>query len=145
MKQSIRTEIIIHSSKEKVWQILTNFREYALWNPFIVKSEGKAEVGSRLKNTMLNNGKERTFRPKVLKAEPNQSLEWLGSLWVRGLFDGHHYFYIEDIGNGQVKFTQGENFSGLLVGPIMNAIGEDTRNNFVRFNNALKKRAEGRG
>jgi len=36
-----------------------------------------------------------TFRPTILKAEPNRELRWLGHLLVPGLFDGEHIFTIE--------------------------------------------------
>lgn len=32
----------------------------------------------------------------------------------KGLFDGHHFFQIEEINHIQVKQIHGENFSGLL-------------------------------
>jgi hypothetical protein len=142
MKNSITTEIIINAPKEKVWNILTDFGNYKNWNPFMVSSTGRAEAGTRLVNVMKNNDKLHTFKPVVLHAEENKYLDWLGSLLFKGIFDGHHYFKIEDLGNGQVKFTQGENFSGILSGMIMKSIGEDTRNNFVKMNNALKQLAE---
>ncbi len=42
---------------------------------------------------MLQNGdKAIVFKPKVVEVVPNRSFGWLGSLWVKGLFDGHHYF-----------------------------------------------------
>jgi hypothetical protein len=140
--KTITTEIIINASKEKVWNILTDFGNYKNWNPFMISSEGKAIPGARLVNVMKNKETLHTFKPVVLNAEENKYLDWLGSLLFKGVFDGHHYFKIEDLGNGQVKLTQGESFSGILSGMIMRSIGEDTRLNFVKMNNALKQMAE---
>ncbi len=142
MKKQIRTEIIINAGSDRVWQVLTNFSGYTIWNPFIIESLGKAVAGTRLKNTMLNNGKKMVFKPVITRCEPNTCFEWLGSLWVKGLFDGRHSFQIEPISAQQVKLIQSEEFSGLLSGPILNKIGNDTRNNFIKMNQALKQVAE---
>ena len=142
MKHKIRTEIIINASKEKVWSILADLNAYAVWNPFIVKSEGILKVGTKLRNTLQNGDKTIVFKPKVVEVEPNRSFGWLGSLWVKGLFDGHHYFEIEEISENQVNLIHGENISGILSSLILTQIGHDTRNNFVKMNQALKSRAE---
>jgi hypothetical protein len=63
-------------------------------------------------------------------------------LFIKGLFDGHHYFEIEELMPHQVKLSHGEYFSGLLSASILKKIAEDTRNNFIRMNNALKQQAE---
>ena len=139
---SIKTEIIIHASKEKVWEILIDFQNYPTWNPFIISIQGDPKEGSRLVNTLLNGQKTMTFKPRVLKVIPHAYFEWLGSLWFKGIFDGRHYFKIEETGPDQVKLTHGEEFSGLLSTSILKQIGEQTRQNFIKMNMALKLRAE---
>ncbi|WP_143960067.1 SRPBCC domain-containing protein [Litoribacter populi] len=139
----IKTEITINAPKEKVWGILTDFEKYYQWNPFIIKSQGRAVEGSFLTNTMVNGDGTLTFKPQILKVEENRYFDWKGKLWVKGLFDGHHYFKIEELTESQVKLVHGENFSGLLSGIILKKIGEQTHNNFIKMNQAIKKRAEG--
>jgi hypothetical protein len=68
--------------------------------------------------------------------------DWLGSLFFEGLFDGNHFFKIDDLGNGQIKLTQAESFSGILIPTIFKSIGEETKSNFVKMNNSLKQLAE---
>lgn len=142
MNKEIKTEIIINGTKEKVWQVLTDFASYPEWNPFIVQIEGHATKGTRLKNTLLNGGKKYQFKPILLTVEPGESFSWLGSLFFKGLFDGLHSFKLEDAGNGQVKLIHSESFSGLVSSYILKKIGNDTRNNFVKMNQALKERVE---
>ncbi len=140
--KSIHTEIIIHTSAEKVWNILTDFEKFPEWNPFILSLEGKPNVGERLKATLKNGKGTSVFLPKVLVVDPNKTFEWLGSLPVPGLFNGQHHFRIESIGENQVRFVQGEQFSGLLAGMLMKMIGEETIKGFASMNQALKERAE---
>jgi hypothetical protein len=140
--KTLQTEIVINASAEKVWGILTDFEKYPQWNPFVIKLEGKPIVNTRLR-AELNNGKGiSVFKPVVLVADKNKAFEWLGSLPIPGLFNGHHYFRIESINGGQVKFSHGEEFTGLLAGLIMKQIGEQTRAGFIAMNKALKERAE---
>lgn len=140
--KTLQTEIIINATAEKVWGILTDFGKFPEWNPFIVKLEGKPEPGTRLRAELKNGVGVSVFKPKVLVAEKGKAFEWLGSLPVPGIFNGHHHFRIEALSGGQVKFVHGEEFSGLLAGMIMNKIGEQTRAGFIAMNKALKERAE---
>lgn len=83
----------------------------------------------------------RIFKPVVTKVEENQAFEWLGQALL-GLFKGRHYFILEDLGKGQAKLIHGEQFTGLLSGPVMRMIGDDTLRNFQDMNKALKDRIE---
>ena len=142
MDKSIRTEIIIDAPKNAVWDILTDFSRYAEWNPFIIKAEGNLEKGRYIRNTMLNDGKQFVFKPRILSVIAHQYFDWLGSLFIKGLFDGHHYFEIEEISPNQTRLIQGEHFSGILSGIILRKIAESTRKNFISMNVAVKQRAE---
>ncbi len=139
---AIYTEIEINASAEKVWTILTEIEKYSEWNPFIVKGSGKAELGSKLNNVIINDGKEFTFKPTVTKSTPGKEFEWLGHLFFPGLFDGRHYFQIEKRGEGKVLLRHGERFKGILKGIILSKIKEDTQKGFESMNKALKERAE---
>lgn len=142
MNKSIRTEIIINSSAETLWNILTDFESYQDWNPFIVEISGKLGKGNRLKNTLKNGDKTFVFKPVIIQLDPGKSFSWLGSLFFKGLFDGKHYFQIEELSQGQVKFIHGEDFSGIFSSVILKNIADDTRVNFIAMNQAIKRKAE---
>jgi len=142
MNKSIKTEIIINASAATVWKILTDFGRYPEWNPFILRTEGQLAPGQRLRNTLKNGNSQIVFKPVVQEVTPGRSFSWLGSLFIKGLFDGRHYFSIEEIGPGQVKLLHGEDFSGILSGIFLKQIVQETRNNFIAMNQALKQRAE---
>ncbi len=141
--RNIETSITINASSQKVWNILIDFGKYSEWNPFIIKIEGQPEKGTKLANTMqLEGQKPQTFKPSILVVDNEKEFRWLGSLFVKGIFDGEHYFLLEQINEQEVKLTQGENFSGILSSPIMKMIGEKTISGFNKMNEALKARAE---
>ena len=78
-----------------------------------------------------------TFKPIVLKYKPDKEFRWKGKLGIRGIFDGEHYFLLEEA-NGQTKFIHGEEFAGILV-PLMQKTLEKTEKGFILMNEALKK------
>lgn len=138
----IRTEIIINATAQKIWSLLIDFENYNEWNPFIIESSGKAIVGNKISNTMKIQGKVQTFKPLLLEVTENQRLEWLGSLFFKGVFDGRHYFEIQQLEKGNCKLIQGEYFTGILVKPVLKKIKKDTIAGFAAMNEAIKIKSE---
>lgn len=140
MAKEIRTEIIIQSTPEKVWSILTDFEKYPIWNPFIKSLTGKVETGKKIKVMIAPpGGPGMTFKPTILKNVANKELAWLGSVLVKGLFDGEHRFELIDNGDGTVKFVQSEQFEGVFVW-MFNP--QKTKDGFELMNQRLKVLAE---
>jgi hypothetical protein len=140
--RQITSEISIQVTPERIWNVLTEFQAYPEWNPFIRRASGNPHVGERLEIfAQPPDGRGMTFRPTVLKAEPNQELRWLGHLFMPGLFDGEHFFQIQPLDDNSVRFVQGETFSGLLV-PFFGGMLRSTERGFNEMNLALKARAE---
>jgi hypothetical protein len=83
-----------------------------------------------------------TFKPKILKAEPNRELRWLGHLLVPSLFDGEHSFIIQPLEENRVRFVQGEAFKGVLVPLFARSLQTNTQRGFEEMNRALKERTE---
>ncbi|MEM9983044.1 MAG: SRPBCC domain-containing protein, partial [Bacteroidota bacterium] len=124
-------------------KVLTDLEAYQEWNPFIVKIKGKAQKDTYLKNTLqFTPQKQQVFSPIVLDVIPNQLFRWRGKLFVKGLFDGEHYFQLVPIDATQTKLIHGEKFTGLLVKPLMRSIQEQTLHNFEAMNEALKAQVE---
>lgn len=141
--KELSTKIEIQASDERVWQLLTDFASFPLWNPFIRKAKGEVNVGARLEVYIQPSGaRGMTFKPAILKADPNRELRWLGRLLIPGLFDGEHIFTIETLESNRVRFIQREVFTGLLVPLFARSLDTDTRRGFEEMNQALKLRAE---
>ena len=142
MKQ-LHTEIEIDAPAKRVWELLTDFASYPEWNPFIRTISGQPAPGERLRARLEPpGGRAMTFKPKVLTAEPDRELRWLGHLLVPGLFDGEHSFTIQPLEDDRVRFVQREAFRGLLVPLFARSLESNTRRGFEEMNRALKGRAE---
>lgn len=136
----VEQSVQIDASASQVWAALTDTAAYPQWNPFLISSTGVIRRGETLRNTLRNNGSEMTFTPKVLVADTDRELRWVGRFGVPGVVDGEHYFLIEPISERSVRFTQGEKFSGFLVPVAGSAL--DVGDGFDAMNHALKHRVE---
>lgn len=138
MKHQISTSVIIHSSKENVWQALTNFSHYPSWNPFISSIEGKLEKGQQL-NVTIGTMK---FKPTIKELLSERELTWLGRLFIPGIFDGRHSFQLRENPDGTTHFIQQEDFSGILVPFMRKKLNTEIVNGFNQMNQQLKELVE---
>jgi hypothetical protein len=140
--REIQTDIWIDRPPADVWQILTATSDYPTWNPFIRSLKGDLRQGGKLEVEIAPpGGTPMTFRPTILVLQPNQELRWLGSVGIRGLFDGEHTLRLEPDG-ARTHFIQSERFSGLLVNRFTSSLLDRTQLGFAAMNQALKQRAE---
>lgn len=134
-----RTEI--DGTPDEVWEVLADRESYPSWNPYIVSSVGDLEVDGTITNVLIGaGGAESTFSPTLLTVEPGQELRWKGTTVVPGIFDGEHYFRIEETGDGRVVLEQGEIFSGVAVPPMFGWLRDDSLPQFHVMNEALAER-----
>ena len=140
--KEIKTEIIIGSKPNKVWDVLTNFDKHSEWNPFIKSISGNKEAGEQITVRMQPpDSSGMTFKPVILKIEKNKEFRWIGKLLFKGLFDGEHYFKLSENKNGTTTFVHGEKFSGILLNLLSKTL-DKTKIGFELMNNALKERCE---
>lgn len=135
---TIETQIKINATAEAVWSVFADFENYPEWNPFIKSLTG--EVAARKQIAIALPGI--TFKPTVLKFLKNSELRWLGKLFFKGLFDGEHYFILQENDDSSTTFIHGESFSGLLVNLFKNKLTTETKPGFEEMNRALKIRVE---
>jgi hypothetical protein len=140
----IQADIWIDRPPTAVWRILTATDEYPAWNPFIRRLRGELVPGSRIEVEIAPpDSSAMNFRPIMITVQRQREIRWVGSFWIRGLFDGEHSFRLESDGL-RTHVIQAERFSGLLVGRLSHSILPKTQRGFVAMNQALKERAESR-
>lgn len=141
--KNFETTITIQASREQVWQTLMNFQEYPKWNPFIKRITGNPATTEKLEVTMkLGDRKPMVFKPTVMKSKARSEFRWLGTMFLKGLFDGEHYFKLQKSGDNETTLTHGENFRGILSGLMLRWIGKETEHSFNKMNEALKNEVE---
>lgn len=140
--KTIQTEIIIDADISTVWNVLMDFENHPQWNPFIKSIRGEKKVGNTLTVSIKPpDANGMTFKPTILILEPNREFRWKGKLFIKGIFDGEHFFKMESHSDSQTKFIHGEKFSGILVS-LMGKVLEKTKDGFQLMNEAIKKESE---
>lgn len=140
--KKIETEISILASPNQVWDVLTDFARYPDWNTFVRSIQGEKKVGGWLEvQIQPPGGSGMTFRPEVLRFDAEKEFRWKGKLFVKGIFDGEHYFILQKKGEKETRLIHGEIFSGFLVG-VLSGMLSKTEAGFKLMNEALKTECE---
>jgi len=143
--RELRSEITIDADAGTVWDILTDIRRYPDWNPFITSIEGELAVGHKLKIRIEPPDiRPMTFWLTCLERTERKRLRWLGSLVIKGLFDGEHIFELEALADSKTHFIQREEFFGVIVPLLWGMVAPNTLRGFQAMNLKLKSRAEER-
>jgi hypothetical protein len=138
--RTITRTVELVATPAQVWEVLTDARAHADWNPFITTMYGALEVGRRIEVRIAPpGGKTMTFRPTVTHVDPAHHLAWLGHLLLPGLFDGAHSFTLEPLPDNRTQLTQSETFRGLLVF-LAGGLLQRTEAGFAAMNEALRQR-----
>ena len=140
--KELRTEIVINASPEKVWQVLTDLDRYPEWNPFICHAIGKVKIGEPVDIDFQPDSQGLKLHCTVDRNQPNRELSWKYHVTHPLLFRGEHIFTIEPLGENSVRFTDCEEFNGLLVFTQAKDIDTNTKRGFEAMDKALKARAE---
>jgi hypothetical protein len=115
----------LDATREDVWAVLSDLDRWQDWNPHVVRAAGELHPGARLALSIrTGRGGTMRFRPTVVDVEVGRGFAWLGSLGVRGLFDGHHRFVLDDLPGGRTRIVQSEEFRGLLVRPLRRTVAD---------------------
>ena len=142
--QEIKTEIDISAPPEKVWKILTEIDQWQDWSPIINKSQGTAEVGSKLNITMM--GKEEgkdgpQYSPKILELDEPKRFMWRAHMIAGFVFTNDKVFELENTPSG-TKLIHKELFSGLLAPIFCSQMEKGVPPMLNAMNKALKEIAE---
>lgn len=138
MSLQIHTNIIINATPEKVWAVLTDFPAYPEWNSFIRSIRGEIAVS----NTIQVDIDGMKFSPRVLRFSKYEEFQWKGKLFIPGLFDGKHRFFLSRNADGTTLFIQEEEFSGILIPFLRGKLQNEILPKFNRMNEELKARVE---
>jgi hypothetical protein len=141
--RKFRSEIAIDATPERVWEVLSDFGSYRIWNPFITKAEGSASLHGHLRLTVTLAGLPAVgFSAMLTGFEPPRRLGWHAFLVPGGMFEALHRFELHPLDSGRTLFVHLEEFGGWLSAPALLLLGGAFRKGYAGMNRALKQRAE---
>jgi hypothetical protein len=146
MKYTIESRIEIEAPISQVWQTFRDFENHKEWNTFLAIHHDGMTLNKPFIVDFLKDGKVNlSMKPILVKDEAPTSFEWVGHLFINGLFDGHHQFHFVDLGNNRTELIHFENFKGLLIRLLKKSVIEPTKLEFDKFNKDLKDYVENSG
>lgn len=141
-KTELRSEVEIGAPLEHVYTVLTDFRQYESWNPFLTSVSGELAVGRKLSVEMsLPEGNTYVLEPEVTQVQELAELRWRTRFVAAGLLEAEQFFLLKESSAGGTRVVQGLNFSGFLLRFSGKTLTLSARG-AVYMNQALKKRAE---
>jgi hypothetical protein len=140
--REIRAEIEIAAPVTEVWSILTDFDNWAEWNPIVDQASGVASPGSKLSMTMLcGDGKaSNKYMPVVTNVEEPKLFRWRATMMAGFLFTNDKVFELEETGSG-TRLVHIEAFSGILVSLFWSKMEKSILPMLESMNDALKIKA----
>jgi hypothetical protein len=136
--------IDIDASKEKVWNIITNFKNYPKWtNVIIMKNNDNLEIGKNFDVTIYDTDGSvaDNFQAIVVSNNKYQSFSASQTIWTKSFFKATHHFVIKEISKNKIQFIQKWELEG-VIGYLFEGIIFDVLGLFETMNLELKKEAE---
>ena len=131
----------IDAPAERVWDVLSDFSQYAEWNPLFAFAEGSLANGSRVNLTLRPpSGWRVRLRGRIVRMETGREFVLQAHTPVRGFCRFRSEFRIEPEGEA-VRFHHSQVYGGLL--PFV-ARGQRSkmRDGCFALNLAVKRRSE---
>jgi hypothetical protein len=137
----IHTELEIDAPPERVWETLTDLASYEEWNPNVTFAAGTLEEGAEVDlRIQPTHGRERSITATVTAVEPQRTLQWVGTVGGRWLFEGQHTFELQPLDGNRTRFVNRERVSGVTA-PIV--VRDDSAQAYEAMNHALADRVVG--
>jgi len=135
-------EIVINAPAEIVWDVLLDFANYELWNPFCPKMKGEPVIGSPLEMQVdLGSGLQQQVE-YVTRLEPYHTIVWSMENKPDDPVHADRMQRITPVSASSCRYWSIDEFSGEFVPAMMEAMGEQIERGFNNCAKGLKQRAE---
>ena len=140
---SVSSELItIQSPSKVVWNILVDFENYALWNDFCPKIDGKLELGEAVTMQVdLGFGLQKNVE-YITKIEPYHTLVWSMENNPGDPIHADRYQSLVSLDEKRCTYETVDYFSGDGVALMIEQMGQQIEAGFNQCARGLKSRAE---
>jgi hypothetical protein len=114
-KFEVRHEITLDASVEKVWQTVIDFEHYSQWNTQLSYVGGTIAPNEKLHLKLAVEGATPyEFKPTVSQWKEREVFGWIAITGLPRVFDGEHFFELNDLKNGKTLLINREEYRGIL-------------------------------
>ena len=111
----IKHEIEINATTEKVWSVIVDFDNYKNWNTQLTYLGGEVKPNGKLHLKLAAEGSAPyEFKPDISYWEDRKRFAWIAKTGMKRVFDGEHFFELQDLGNGKTLLINREEYRGIL-------------------------------
>ncbi|MGB7087591.1 MAG: SRPBCC domain-containing protein [Phormidesmis sp.] len=139
-------ESVINAPRQLVWEEVTDFESYSQWNPFVREAHAEFATGKKIRFLEdLGQFSQHWLEAKFLSIDQPHRFVWQGHFGAPFLFGVRHTFVFEAVSEGQTRFIQIHENSGLLI-PFLawRGVYVVSHQGYLDYNQALKERCENR-
>ena len=137
--KSFSTTVLIRSTPEAIWALLTDGPRWPEWNTTVERVEGRIAPGQKI-SVHVKINPARAFPVKVSEFVPGDRMVWTGGMPL-GLFKGQRTYTLRKQPDHIVEFKMQEEFTGFMA-PLITKFIPDLQPAFDEFAACLKKKAE---
>ena len=130
------TELIVNSSVQRVWEIITDLNNWSAWNSDIESMHVQGEIGPGTVFVWKAGGM--TIESTIMEFEPETRIAWKGKTFG---ITAYHVWTFLDKGNQTLIYTN-EKFTGLLAWLLPGTMRKVIKKALIHGTEALKKAAE---
>lgn len=125
---------IIDAEPQAVFDALTDFSAYPLWNPWIVSVNGECTPGHTVTAQVMLAGKQKTVRHRIERVEAPELFQWCDLGWFTVLAFGRRTRYLSRLPDGRCDYRVELSISGPLAWlvdglyrkPLCHGLGRET-------------------
>ena len=142
--KEIKGSVDIDAPIGRVWEVVTDFKAYPQWNPFITQMSGEPKEGSIFDVTVnLQGRKDTKFKPRLVRMVEKKEMFFQGTI-VKGLLKNEHLYTLESLGDDRTRLFQRLALKGLMS-LLSGGMMKDSQKGLDMMNSAAKVRSEGKG
>ncbi len=142
MKRAVEHRIGVQAPAEIVWEVVSEFETWHQWNPLYRKAQGQMKIGTVLTLEQHLPGVPATvITPIVQDWVPYEQLHWR-STRLGGFVTAIRYLEIENRGEVNSTFSNGELFMGLLLRFVSRDERRKLKAAYAQMGEAVRDRAE---
>jgi hypothetical protein len=114
-KFEVRHDITINAPIDEVWKTVIDFPHYSKWNSQLLYLDGTISLNEKIHLKLSVEGTNPyEFEPTVSHWKENEMFAWIAITRIPRIFDGEHFFELQDLGNGKTLLVNREEYRGIL-------------------------------
>lgn len=133
--------IVINATPEAVFNAITDFPSYPLWNPWITKAVGSCEEGASVTVDAHLRGKTQQYLHTILSRKPPYEFLWCDKGWFTLFVDGRRLRQCVAVESG-TEYTVTLSITGALTFLVKRLFGSSLEEGMTKETHALKQYVE---